>query len=195
VTDTALDVANLGVQVFGGYGYVTDSGMEQYVRDVRVAAIYEGTNGIQAIDLVARKLLGDGGARLQHYVARMRADIALHREQSSLTGIRAATQRGADLLENISRQMIERGAANKQSPDLEAGAAAYLKLAGVVGGAWMWLRIAGCSSGGSALHRLNRSTAEFYAKVLSAEAALYAEQCLTGAAATALDEEQWLVGQ
>jgi alkylation response protein AidB-like acyl-CoA dehydrogenase len=194
-TDIALDVANLGVQVFGGYGYVTDGGMEQYVRDVRVAAIYEGTNGIQAIDLVTRKLLGDEGARLQHYVARMRADIELHREQASVTAICAATESGAVLLESVSRQMIEQGRAYKQSPDLEAGAAAYLKLAGVVGGAWMWLRIAGRSNGASALHRLNRSTAEFYAKVLSAEAKLYAEQCLTGAAATALDEEQWMAGQ
>ena len=79
--------------------------------------------------------------------------------------------------------------------DLEAGAAAYLRLAGAAGSAWMWLRIAGRSGGRSALHRLNRATAEFYARALGAEAKLYAGQCLAGAAVTALDEEQWLAEQ
>lgn len=193
-TDMALDVANLAVQVFGGYGYVTDSGVEQYVRDVRVAAIYEGTNGIQAIDLVMRKLAGDGGARLRQYVGRMRGDVERYGGQPGLAAIREATATGAQLLEQVSDRLLSRDA-GLSAADLEAGAVAYLRLAGVVGGAWMWLRIAAASPGSGALHRLNRSTAEFHARVLSAEAQLHAAQCLSGAAVTALDGEQWLAAQ
>jgi len=190
-SDTALEVANLAVQVFGGYGYITDSGVEQYVRDVRVAAIYEGTNGIQAIDLVTRKLAGDGGARLREYIARMRADVERCSGQPSVAGIRAATDEGARLLEQVSERLLAREGGTTPA-DLEAGAVAYLRLAGVVGGAWMWLRIASESTGPGALHRLNRATAEFHARVLGPEAELYAAQCLSGAGLTALDEEQWL---
>ena len=74
-SDTGFDVANLAIQVFGGHGYVKDSGIEQYVRDVRIAGIYEGTNGIQAIDLLQRKLIGDGGVRQREWLARIRADL------------------------------------------------------------------------------------------------------------------------
>jgi len=193
-TDTALDVANLAVQVFGGYGYVTDSGVEQYVRDVRVAAIYEGTNGIQAIDLVVRKLAGDGGARLRQYVARMRDDIRCASGEPALAGIREATADGARLLEEVSERLLARDG-GMSAADLEAGAVAYLRLAGVVGGAWAWLRIAATSSGQGAEHRLNRSTAEFYARLLSPEAQLHAAQCLAGAAVTELDDDQWLAAR
>ena len=65
---TGFDVANLAIQVHGGHGYVKESGVEQYVRDVRIAGIYEGTNGIQAIDLLQRKLVGDAGVRLNEWL-------------------------------------------------------------------------------------------------------------------------------
>ena len=193
-SDTALEVANLAVQVFGGYGYITDSGVEQYVRDVRVAAIYEGTNGIQAIDLVTRKLAGDGGARLRQYIARMRADVERCSGQPAVAAIRAATDEGARLLEQVSERLLAREGGTTPA-DLEAGAVAYLRLAGVVGGAWIWLRIASESAGPGALHRLNRATAEFHARVLGPEAELYAAQCLSGAGHTALDADAWLAAQ
>ena len=193
-TDTALEVANLAVQVFGGYGYITDSGVEQYVRDVRVGAIYEGTNGIQAIDLVTRKLAGDGGVRLRQYLARMRADVERARGEPAVAAIREATENGARQLEQVSDHLLARDGGSAAA-DLEAGAVAYLRLAGLVGGAWMWLRIATASPGPGALHRLNRSTAEFYARVLGAEAQLHVAQCLSGAAVTVLDPEQWRAAQ
>ena len=161
---------------------------------MRVGAIYEGTNGIQAIDLVTRKLQGDGGARLRQYLARVRADVDSFGGQAAVAAIRAAADGGANLLEQVSVRLLDRGSGLSPT-DLEAGAVAYLKLAGAVGGAWMWLRIAGRSTGDGARHRLNRATAEFHARALAAEARLHAEQCFTGAAVTDLDAEQWLAGQ
>ncbi len=66
-TDVGSEVANLGMQVHGGAGYVTDTGVEQFVRDVRITQIYEGTNGVQALDLVGRKLIADSGATLKSF--------------------------------------------------------------------------------------------------------------------------------
>ena len=63
-TDMGQEVASLGVQVYGGHGYIREWGMEQLMRDSRITQIYEGTNGIQALDLIRRKLMGDGGAEL-----------------------------------------------------------------------------------------------------------------------------------
>ena len=67
MTDMGSEVANIGVQVFGGHGYIREWGMEQFVRDARIAMIYEGTNGIQALDLVGRKLPANGGRALRAY--------------------------------------------------------------------------------------------------------------------------------
>ena len=64
-TDIGFEVANLGVQIYGGHGYIREHGMEQFVRDARIAQIYEGTNGIQALDLVGRKLPQDMGRLLR----------------------------------------------------------------------------------------------------------------------------------
>src|SRR6185295_13902351 len=87
-SDTGFDVANLAVQIFGGHGYIKDSGVEQYVRDVRIAGIYEGTNGIQAIDLLQRKLVGDGGARQREWLSMIRADLEATAQNKSLAVLR-----------------------------------------------------------------------------------------------------------
>lgn len=76
-TDRANDVASLGVQVHGGMGYVEETGAAQHMRDARIAAIYEGTNGIQAMDLVGRKLQGDGGAAAKAFIQNAREQAIL----------------------------------------------------------------------------------------------------------------------
>ena len=76
-TETGNEVASLGIQVHGGMGYVEETGAAQYLRDVRIAAIYEGTNGIQAMDLVGRKLQRDGGAAARELFADLEAELAL----------------------------------------------------------------------------------------------------------------------
>ena len=73
-TDVGCEIASLGVQVHGGMGFVEETGVAQYYRDIRIAPIYEGTNGIQAADLVGRKLVGDGGAALKDLIAEVRVE-------------------------------------------------------------------------------------------------------------------------
>ena len=80
-TDIGNEVASLGVQVHGGMGYIEETGAAQFLRDARIAAIYEGTNGIQAIDFVQRKLGLSEGARCEREIADMRAAVAALRER------------------------------------------------------------------------------------------------------------------
>ncbi len=90
-TDVGCEIASLGVQVHGGMGFVEETGAAQYYRDIRIAPIYEGTNGIQAADLVGRKLTGDGGAALRALVEDCRADAAGENTLLALCDAVAAT--------------------------------------------------------------------------------------------------------
>jgi 3-(methylthio)propanoyl-CoA dehydrogenase len=92
-TDVGCEVASLGVQVHGGMGYVEETGVAQHYRDARIAPIYEGTNGIQAADLVGRKLTGDGGAALKTLIAEVRADAA---GEGALTALADAVATATD---------------------------------------------------------------------------------------------------
>lgn len=126
-TDRGVDCASLGIQVHGGMGFIEDTGAAQVLRDARIAPIYEGTNGIQAMDLVARKLFRDGGATMRGLIAE----------------VRAADPRlgpAAEALERATAWMLDRGLA---SPDVaQASAAAYLDAAGWTLGGWMLARAA-----------------------------------------------------
>ena len=84
-TDNGLESCVLGQQVYGGHGYIREWGQEQRVRDVRIAQIYEGTNGIQALDLLGRKVLADGGQALASFAAEVRA-FSLEALPGSLAG-------------------------------------------------------------------------------------------------------------
>jgi hypothetical protein len=126
-TDRGVDCASLGIQVHGGMGFVEDTGAAQVLRDARIAPIYEGTNGIQAMDLVGRKLLRDGGATMLGLIGEVRA------ADPRLTP-------AADALERATRWMLERGAASADAA--QASAAAYLDAAGWTLGGWMLARAA-----------------------------------------------------
>ncbi|MDR2189536.1 MAG: acyl-CoA dehydrogenase [Azonexus sp.] len=179
-TATGFEVANLAVQCFGGYGYIAEAGVEQYVRDLRVASIYEGTNGIQAFDLVVRKLLNDEGRRYGEFVARIRRDLEQHAARPDLLDIRSALADGLARLERVSAayRALPRG----QRRAAEAGAAAFLAMTGRVTSAWMWLRMAAAATGGSALHRRKRELAAFYASYLMPELLALEAQAMPGAA-------------
>ncbi len=160
-SEAGFEVANLAVQVLGGHGYVSDAGVEQYVRDSRVMSIYEGANGIQALDLVTRKLARDQGRQYDIFAARIRADIN-SAEQSS---IRQAVSDGLVRLDSLKEVFLERMAVLPRSA--ESGADAYLALVGLVAGGWMWMRMAGVSS---VDQETRRKLATFYADYLMAEA-------------------------
>lgn len=126
-TDMGVECASLGIQVHGGMGFVEDTGAAQVLRDARIAPIYEGTNGIQAIDLVTRKLFRDGGAEMRAVIAEVRA------ADSRLAA-------AADALERATAWMLDRGQADPAAA--QASAAAYLDAAGWTLGGWMLARAA-----------------------------------------------------
>jgi 3-(methylthio)propanoyl-CoA dehydrogenase len=130
-TDLGVELTSLALQIQGGMGYVEESGAAQYYRDARIAPIYEGTNGIQALDLVGRKLPYDGGAFVKGFLADARTEVdALPAELAAIAdGVRA----GLDALEEATAWI----AARRETPlDVFAGASPYLRVfATVVGGA------------------------------------------------------------
>jgi len=191
-TATGFEVANLAVQCFGGYGYIADAGVEQYVRDLRVASIYEGTNGIQAFDLVVRKLLGDDGRRYNEFVARIRRDIERNAARADLLEIRGALADGLARMERVSAAY--RALPREQRRAAEGGAAAFLAMTGRVASAWMWLRMAAVATGGSALHRRKRELAAFYASYLMPELLALEAQAFPGAARVDGLDAETLVG-
>ncbi|WP_095108405.1 acyl-CoA dehydrogenase C-terminal domain-containing protein [Pseudomonas sp. Irchel 3E20] len=134
-TDTGLDSCIHGQQVFGGHGYIREWGQEQLVRDVRIAQIYEGTNGIQALDLLGRKVLPDNGAALRQFTAQIR-QFAQQPNAPYAAQLLDAVQR----LEDLSDWLHTQAASNRN----EVGAASveYLHLFGYVAYAWLWARMA-----------------------------------------------------
>ena len=126
-TDRGVDCASLGIQVHGGMGFVEETGAAQVLRDARIAPIYEGTNGIQAMDLVGRKLFRDGGAAMRGLIAEVRAaDPRLGKSAAAL--------------ERATAWMLEHDLASADTA--QASAAAYLDAAGWTLGGWMLARAA-----------------------------------------------------
>ena len=120
LSDNAFDDCNLALQVLGGHGYLRDHGIEQRVRDVRIAQIYEGTNGVQARDLVGRKILGDGGAKLGRLLARMRAFFASQSDVSALAGLIAPVGRLADAVDAMVGELADAQKHDRDAPDAAA---------------------------------------------------------------------------
>ncbi len=177
-TDAGTEVSNLGVQVHGGYGYVHETGVEQYVRDARVGAIYEGTNGIQALDLVSRKLIRDDGRRLQLFVERIRADLVRTADQPHAASMHHSLTAGLAALERCAQYLLQPWLGPRDSA---AAATPFLKLAGLIGSGWMWLRMTAAATGNSTLHQNKRSTAVFFAQQLMPESGWLEQQILAGA--------------
>lgn len=177
-SEAGFEAANTAVQVFGGIGYVKETGVEQYVRDVRIAGIYEGANGIQAIDLVTRKLAKGDGQRYQVFRERLREDIVKYRGDAKLAVIRHALVDAVENLDACTEIMLQR--VGKDPRAAEAGAVAYLQLVAITGCAWMWLRMAAAASGDSPLHQRKRVMAKFYAEQVVPETATLARRIGAG---------------
>src|SRR5229473_2335819 len=136
-TDLGFDIASLGVQVHGGMGYIEETGAAQYLRDARIAPIYEGTNGIQANDLVGRKLGRDQGEAARELFAEMRASLAELAGQAEWEPLHRGLAEGLDALEHATAYLVE------AEPALAAaGSAPYLALFGTVAGGWLMARLA-----------------------------------------------------
>ncbi|GJL93231.1 acyl-CoA dehydrogenase [Hyphococcus sp.] len=135
-TDRANDVASLGVQVHGGMGYIEETGAAQHLRDARIAAIYEGTNGIQAMDLVGRKLQGDGGAAARAFLAEVESEAGMLKaaKREGLQRIGARLAAAGDALLQSTEWLLSAAAKNPES--VLAGATPYLKQFGNVAGGY-----------------------------------------------------------
>jgi len=138
-TEVAQEATELGIQVHGGMGYVEETGVAQFYRDARIASIYEGTNGIQAIDLVGRKLLRDGGATVSAFISDMRAvDAPLANAGEDLAIVRQSLGRGLDELVQSSTHLLT---GERRDPELVSAAAFdYMMLIGTVIGGWQLAR-------------------------------------------------------
>ena len=142
-TDKGFENAVLAQQVFGGHGYIREHGMEQFVRDARIAQIYEGANGIQALDLVGRKLPRHGGRALQAYNRLINEAIAEAKGTEELKPLAEALERSVGHLQAATMWLMQNALANPN----HAGAAAYpyMQLAGLVSLGLMWLKISRAS--------------------------------------------------
>jgi hypothetical protein len=138
-TDTGFLTASLGIQVLGGAGYVEESGMAQRLRDVRISPIYEGTNGIQAIDLVTRKLGRDGGKWVRLLLDEIATSIPdVGKIDDPLVISIRSLSRALSILRSTTEWMLEELANDRD--DAIAGATSYLELFGMTMGGWLMLR-------------------------------------------------------
>lgn len=139
-TDQGFEAANAAMQCFGGHGYIRDHGMEQFVRDARINQVYEGANGVQALDLVGRKLARNAGRAPFAFFKMVDAFIAENEGNEKLKYAVAPLRRGLERLKQATGWLAENALKN---PDhAGAGAVDYLRLFGIVAVGWMWARMA-----------------------------------------------------
>ncbi len=192
-TETGLEIAQLAIQVHGGTGYVEETGVAQHLRDLRVSTIYEGTTGIQANDLVMRKIARDGGAAIGALIDAMRADAqqlcaaGAAGHAASLARIREALLEGLDSLA-ASVAHVTRAAAT-DARGVAVGAVPFLHLTGIVAGGWTLARSAAlcarriAGGDGDAFHANKIATARFYAEHVLPHAQAHARAACAGEAA------------
>jgi hypothetical protein len=140
-TEQGVEIASTGIQIHGGMGFVEETGAAQYLRDARITTIYEGTTGIQANDLIGRKVAFEKGASASAVIQAMRdLDAPLAAGGGSVASLRANLQEGVDNLEAATRWLVE--TYPKDAKAASGVAVPYLKLFGTVAGGWMMARAA-----------------------------------------------------
>ena len=139
-TEVGYECVNLGLQCFGGHGYVRESGMEQIVRDARIAMVYEGTTGIQALDLLGRKVMGDGGKALLTLTGMIEAFCREHGEHPALQPLLEPLQQLATELPELAMSLGQK--AMEDAEEVGAAAVDYLMALGYVVLGWFWGQLA-----------------------------------------------------
>ena len=167
LTDKGFKAAIEAQQVFGGHGYIREHGMEQFVRDARITQIYEGTNGIQAMDLVGRKLPKDGGAAIRGFLELIGREIAEAKAAGDPAGVASALAPALQDLQAATMWLAQNGMANPNNAG--AGAYAYMDLMGLLSLGWMWMKMAAAAkravdegTGDRSFHEAKLVTAQFY---------------------------------
>ena len=163
-TDKGYATATDMQQVWGGHGYIVENGMEQFVRDARIAMIYEGANGIQAMDLVGRKLALNGGRAIQAFFAAVDAECAAARDEARLADLAERVGKANGELKAATMWFVQNGLANPDNAG--AGAYHYMHIAGVVALGLMWLRMGRAAA--AALAAGTENAAFYEAKLVTA---------------------------
>ncbi len=197
-TESGVSMASIGVQVHGGMGYVEETGAAQHLRDAQISTIYEGTTGIQANDLIGRKMAREGGATLQAVIAMMRAldaDLA-GQGGANFAAIRTRFAAGVDALAAAGEWLVATYAADVRAAS--AGAVPFLTLLGIVAGGWQMARAALVAqakiAGGDKdpFYAAKIVTSRFYADHVLSQAAGLASSVTDGAEGVmALPEEMF----
>ena len=194
-TETGNELAYLGVQVHGGMGFIEETGAAQFMRDARITTIYEGTTGIQANDLMGRKIAREGGTTIKAVIATMQQTRSEVAKQAGVefVAIAAALGRGIESLQQATDYIVANY--GKDVRAVAVGAVPFLRLMGIVSGGWMMARAAlvaqGKIAGGDVdpFFPAKIATAHFYADhVMAAAAGLAQEVVQGGASALTLDE-------
>lgn len=166
-TDMGLECANMGMQVFGGHGYIREHGMEQLVRDARITLIYEGTNGVQALDLVGRKLPAHGGRLLRQFFHPVSAFVADNAEHPQLGVFAKPLGKAFGRLQQATIHVMKSGLARPE--EAAAASSDYLRLFSLVALGYMWAQMAGIAvakvgteEDGDGFYRAKLGTARFF---------------------------------
>ncbi len=185
LTDVGQEVASLGVQLYGGHGYIREWGMEQLMRDSRITQLYEGTNGIQALDLVRRKVLGDGGEQLRLLIDEL-LEWAHGCRTESLAGMARAVVERLEEWRNLSAEVLDACRCDPQ--EIGAVSVDFLACSGYVLLASLWLRAAetaatalAAGSDESAFYQAKLHAADFYWRRLLPRVTAHGEALRGGA--------------
>ena len=198
MTEVAQELTSIGIQVHGGTGYVEETGVSQYLRDAKILTIYEGTTGIQANDLVGRKVLADNGLGMQRLLQEMAAfDDDLASCGAGLESIRNAVATGRQRLEKATNWLL--GKAQDEPAVVYLAAFDYLMLAGTVIGAWQMGRAAeiahrklAAAEGDTGFYEAKIITARFYAEEILPRSAGFLEAATSdSSSAMELPEDQF----
>jgi hypothetical protein len=165
-TDLGFEISSTALQCYGGHGYIRDHGMEQYVRDARISMIYEGANGVQALDLVGRKLPQDGGRLLTRFLDPVLEFLEAN-DGEDMAPFVQPLQASLEHLQIATGHIMEAGMSNHD--EIGAASVDYLRLFGLVALGFMWARMAAIAlpkAEGSAFYKAKIGTAKFYVQRL-----------------------------
>jgi butyryl-CoA dehydrogenase len=199
-TETGIEVASLGVQIHGGMGFIEETGAAQHLRDARITTIYEGTTGIQASDLVGRKIAREGGATAKAFASELRrfSGMLAASGNGNIRAIQPTFSAGVDAVEQCVQYIV--GNAGSDIKGVFAGAVPFLKLMGIVAGGWQMARAALAAEkklkeggGDTAFYEAKIATARFFSDHVLVQAPALRNTVVNGAAGVmALSEDQFL---
>jgi alkylation response protein AidB-like acyl-CoA dehydrogenase len=210
MTDNAEANTSAAIQVFGGHGYIKEHGMEQFYRDARITRLYEGTNGIQSLDLLMRKVLLSREGLLDAYLAEVKADLKVAKAAGVPCCLRWRVKQARCMLWAVTRCLQVKGLISKFTGksgqfalDAAAGATDYLKLASLLAMGHMWVKMATVAtlrlketSDNKDFYETKLATARFYMKKIMPQVKTHACVIKSGARAlTGIDASQFARGQ